>query len=60
MRILCIGDVVSKVGRNMLYEYVEDLKYKKNIDICIANGENSSVEIKNKKRAIGRLLRDGW
>lgn len=42
MRILCIGDVVSKVGRNMLYEYIEDLKYQKNIDICIANGENSS------------------
>lgn len=42
MKILCIGDVVSSVGRNMLFEYIEDLKYQKNIDLCIANGENSS------------------
>ena len=42
MRILCIGDVVSAVGRDMLFKYVEDLKYQKNIDLCIANGENAT------------------
>lgn len=42
MKILCIGDVVSAVGRDMLFKYVEDLKYQKNIDLCIANGENSA------------------
>lgn len=42
MRILCIGDVVSRIGRDMLFKYVDDLKYKKNIDLVIANGENSN------------------
>lgn len=42
MRILCIGDIVSRTGRNMLFKYVDDLKYKANIDLVIANGENSN------------------
>ncbi len=42
MKILCIGDVVSAAGRDMLFRHVEDLKYKKKIDLCIANGENAS------------------
>lgn len=42
MKILCIGDVVSRVGRDMLYKYVNYLKYSKDIDLVIANGENSS------------------
>jgi len=42
MRILCIGDVVSRVGRDMLFKYVDELKYKKNIDLVLANGENAS------------------
>ena len=42
MRILCVGDVVSAVGRDMLFKHIEDIKYRENIDLCIANGENSS------------------
>ena len=42
MKILCIGDVVSRIGRDMLFRYVDELKYSKEIDIVIANGENSS------------------
>ncbi len=42
MRILCIGDIVSRIGRNMLFKYVDDLKYKAGIDFVIANGENSN------------------
>lgn len=42
MRILCIGDIVSRVGRDMMFKYVEDLKYKENIDFVIANGENAA------------------
>lgn len=42
MRILCIGDVVSRVGREMLFRYVDELKYKKSIDLVIANAENSN------------------
>ena len=42
MRILCIGDIVSRIGRSMLFKYVDDLKYKSKIDLVIANGENSN------------------
>ncbi|MBR0366185.1 MAG: TIGR00282 family metallophosphoesterase [Clostridia bacterium] len=42
MRILCIGDIVSRIGRSMLFKYVDELKYKSKIDLVIANGENSN------------------
>ena len=42
MKVLCVGDVVSRTGRDMLFEYIEDLKYQKDIDFVIVNGENSS------------------
>lgn len=42
MKILCVGDVVSRVGRDMLFKYVDELKYQKDIDFVIVNGENSS------------------
>ncbi len=42
MKVLCVGDVVSRTGREMLFKYVEDLKYTKDIDFVIVNGENSS------------------
>lgn len=41
MKILCIGDVVSRVGRDMLFKYVDELKYSSGIDFVIANGENA-------------------
>lgn len=42
MRVMMIGDVVSRVGRDMLFKYVEDLRYSKGIDLIIANGENAN------------------
>lgn len=41
MKILCIGDIVGRIGRDMLFKYVDELKYQANIDFVIANGENS-------------------
>ena len=41
MKVLCIGDIVSRVGRDMLFKFVDELKYKKGVDFVIANGENS-------------------
>ena len=38
MKILCVGDVVSRVGRDMLFRYVDELKYQKGIDFVIVNG----------------------
>ncbi len=42
MKVLCVGDVVSRVGRDMLFRYIDELKYQKSIDFVIVNGENSS------------------
>lgn len=42
MRILCVGDVTGRVGRDMLFKYVEELRYSKDIGLVIANGENAA------------------
>ena len=40
MKILFVGDVVSKVGRQALREVLPSLKTEENIDFIIVNGEN--------------------
>lgn len=40
MKILIVGDIVGKPGRNTLKEYLE--KYRDNYDFIIVNGENSA------------------
>ena len=42
MRILFIGDIVGKIGRRMVREYLPDLIEKHEIDFVIVNGENAS------------------
>ena len=42
MKILCIGDVVGKIGCNYLRSKLPSLKKIKGIDAVICNGENSS------------------
>lgn len=42
MNILCIGDVVGSVGCEFLRERLPALKKLKNVDLVIANGENSA------------------
>ena len=42
MKILFIGDIVSSAGREAVARYVYEIKEKENIDLCIANCENSA------------------
>lgn len=42
MKILFVGDVVGKVGRQSVDKYVNDLKIKHEIDFTIVNGENAA------------------
>lgn len=42
MKILFIGDIVGRVGRRMVKEYLPNIVDKYNIDFVIANGENAS------------------
>lgn len=42
MNILCIGDVVGSIGCGFLMKTLPSFKKLKNVDMVIANGENSS------------------
>lgn len=42
MRILMIGDVVGKPGRRAVQELLPGLRHKYDLDLVIANGENSA------------------
>ena len=42
MKILFIGDVFGKTGRQVLSRYLPQVKKKYNVDMVIANGENVS------------------
>lgn len=42
MNILCIGDIVGRVGRNTLYKYLDKLKQDNNIHLTLCNAENSA------------------
>jgi hypothetical protein len=59
MKVLCIGDVVSRVGRNMLFECVDELKYQKSIDLVIANGENATHGRGLARNAYNEIMRAG-
>ena len=40
MKILCIGDIVGRVGRDMVFSYLD--KHLYDYDLIIANGENAA------------------
>lgn len=42
MKILCVGDIVGKSGRQVVQEYLPKLKKELDIDFIIANGENAA------------------
>ena len=42
MRILLIGDIVGKPGRRIVEQAVPILRRREQLDLVIANGENSA------------------
>ena len=40
MKVLCIGDIVGRVGRDMVFSYLDKAQY--DYDLIIANGENAA------------------
>lgn len=42
MRILMVGDIFGRAGRNFFCEITPKLKTEKNIDVVVANGENAA------------------
>ncbi len=59
MRILFIGDIVGRVGRDMLFRYVEDIKIQKNIDLAAANCENATHGRGMSRNAYNEIMRAG-
>src|SRR5229473_3624532 len=42
MKILFIGDIFSSVGRHIVTDHLADIKQTQQIDLAIANAENSA------------------
>jgi 2',3'-cyclic-nucleotide 2'-phosphodiesterase len=42
LRILFIGDIVGSPGRKIVHDRLADILAQREIDLCIANGENSA------------------
>lgn len=59
MKILFIGDIVGRSGREAVLAELENLKYRENIDFCIANGENSSGGLGMSRKAYEELRSAG-
>jgi metallophosphoesterase (TIGR00282 family) len=43
MRVLCIGDIISRTGRRALDETLPGLRERLGIDLCVANVENAAA-----------------
>ena len=59
MRVLFIGDIVGSPGREIVRERLADLVSQKEIDLVIANGENSASGFGITPRIVEELLSCG-
>lgn len=59
MKILCIGDVVGKAGRNIITEQLAALQQELKVDFTIANGENAAGGSGITPRIANQLFRSG-
>jgi len=59
MRILFIGDIVGSPGREIVRERLADVVERKQIDLVIANGENSASGFGITPKIVEELLRYG-
>ena len=59
MRVLMIGDIVGRPGRNTVHELLPNLRQELDIDLVIANGENSAGGAGITKESANQLLSSG-
>src|SRR5438128_2148905 len=43
MKVLMIGDIVGRPGRNVLVERLKDIRHERKIDFVVANVENAAA-----------------
>ena len=59
MRILFIGDIVSKVGRDAVRKLLPTIVEEHKIELVIANGENATHGRGLAKKALSTIIIDG-
>lgn len=59
MKIMLVGDVVGRPGRQAFLKYTAALREKENIDIVIVNGENAAGGRGLTKKALDELYHGG-
>lgn len=59
MRILFIGDIMGRSGRDAVFELLPEIKEEYNIDYTIANGENASGGLGMNQNGYEELCRAG-
>src|SRR5690348_18392850 len=59
MRVLFIGDIVGSPGRRIVRERLADILAQRQVDLCIANGENSASGFGITPRITQKLLATG-
>lgn len=59
MRVLFIGDIVGSPGRQIVHDRLEDIVAEKQIDLVLANGENSAAGFGITPRIADELLGAG-
>ncbi len=59
MKIFFIGDIVGSPGRKIVHERLADILAQREVDLCIANGENSASGFGITPRIAQDLLANG-
>ena len=59
MRILFIGDIVGSPGRKIVHDRLADILSQRQVDLCIANGENAASGFGITPRLAEELLASG-
>jgi len=59
LKILFIGDIVGSPGRKIVHDRVADILVQREIDLCIANGENAASGFGITPRIAEELLASG-
>ena len=59
MRILAIGDIVGRPGREYVYKNLSAIRSEHKIDFCIANGENAAGINGINEEITDTLIREG-
>ena len=60
MKILFIGDIVARAGREALRDHLESIKREYSIDFTISNCENAAAGFGVTPKIADELLDWGW